>query len=410
MTGLLHLREADRGRPVTDLVSKLDYGNLQEDATRVIRDLASIEHEIALKDRNSTFLMRMLPYRTVENVIDGVVMTFVDISDRKRHERERGMLSAIVDSSFDAIIGHTLDGTVTSWNRAAEDMLGYAAADIIGKPVATLFPSQHIREAEVLSKRIGEGEIVSSFDTELVRKDQTELAVALTISPVRDEGGKIIAASTIATDATARKRMEGHQTLLVHELSHRVKNTLATVQSITAQTLRASGVAPDARTTLEGRLVALARAHDVLMEHDWTGADLREIVDRSLDAFVGKGDGRLRLEGPPVRVSAKVALALAMALQELTTNAIKYGALSNGVGHVNVSWTVRGNDPTALSLRWQEGDGPPVEPPSHQGFGSRLLKRNLAEELGGEVDVQYARAGVVCAIDFPLRGNDGEPA
>ena len=91
-----------------------------------------------------------------------------------------------------------------------------------------------------------------------------------------------------------------------------------------------------------------------------------------------------------------------MALQELTTNAIKYGALSNGVGHVNVSWTVRGKDPPVLSLRWQERGGPPVEPPSHQGFGSRLLKRNLAEELGGEVDVQYARAGVVCAIDFPL--------
>jgi two-component system, chemotaxis family, CheB/CheR fusion protein len=410
MTGLFHLREADRGRPVTDLVSKLDYGNLQDDASRVLRDLVKIEHEIALKDHDRTFLMRMLPYRTVDNVIDGVVMTFVDISDRKRHERERGILSAIVDSSFDAIIGHTLEGTVTSWNRAAEDMFGYKAAEIIGKPMATLFPTQRLRGPEVLSKRIGEGEAVSSFDTELVRKDQTELAVALTISPVRDEGGKIVAASTIATDATARKRVEGHQTLLVHELSHRVKNTLATVQSITAQTLRASGVAPNARTTLEGRLIALARAHDVLMEHDWIGADLRETVDRALKPFAGNGDGRVRLEGPPVHVSPKAALALAMALQELATNASKYGALSNGAGHVNVAWTVGGEDPPLLSLRWQEGGGPPVEPPNHQGFGSRLLKRNLAEELGGEVDVQYAPAGVVCAIDFPLRGNDGEPA
>jgi two-component system, chemotaxis family, CheB/CheR fusion protein len=292
MTSLLHLREADRGRPVTDLVSRLDYRSLEDDAGRVIRNLATIEQEITLKDRDSTFLMRMLPYRTVDNVIDGLVMTFVDISDRKRHERERGTLSAIVDSSFDAIIGHTLEGTVTSWNRAAEDMFGYAAADIIGGPLATLFPSQRLGGAGVLSKRIREGEGIRSFDTELVRKDQTELAVALTISPVRDEGGKIVAASTIATDATARKRMEGHQTLLVHELSHRVKNTLATVQSITAQTLRARGVAADARTTLEGRLIALARAHDVLMEHDWMGADLRETVDRALDAFVGKGDGR----------------------------------------------------------------------------------------------------------------------
>jgi two-component sensor histidine kinase len=97
-----------------------------------------------------------------------------------------------------------------------------------------------------------------------------------------------------------------------------------------------------------------------------------------------------------------------MALQELTTNAIKYGALSNDTGHVNVSWTVWDKDPPVLSLRWQEGGGPAVEPPSHQGFGSRLLKRNLAEELGGEVDVQYGRAGVVCAINFPLQGGDDD--
>lgn len=350
----------------------------------------------------------MLPYRTVDNVIDGIVMTFVDISDRKRRERERGMLSAIVNSSFDAIIGHTLEGTVTSWNGAAETMFGYTSADIIGKPVATLFPTGRFHEAEALSKTMGQGEVIRPFDTELVRKDQTEVAVALTISPVRNEGGKIVAASTIATDATAHKR---HQALLLNELSHRVKNTLATVQSITAQTLRASGVAPDARATLEGRLIALARAHDVLMEQHWRGADLCEIVDRALDAFVGNGDGRLRLEGPPVHVSPKIALALAMALQELTTNAIKYGALSNDAGHVNLSWTVRDKDPPVLSLRWEERGGPPVEPPSHQGFGSRLLKRNLAAELEGEVDVQYARAGVVCAIDFPLpEGDDGNPA
>ena len=137
----------------------------------MIRDLASIEHEIALKDQDSTFLMRMIPYRTVDNVIDGVVMTFVDITDRKRHEHERGMLSAIVNSSFDAIIGHTLEGTVTSWNRAAETMFGYEAADIIGKPMATLFPTGRLHEAEALSKSIGQGEVMTSFDTELVRKN-----------------------------------------------------------------------------------------------------------------------------------------------------------------------------------------------------------------------------------------------
>jgi len=401
MTSLLHLRDADRGRPVTDLVSRLDYHGLEDDADRVIRDLATVEHEIALKDRDATFLMRMLPYRTVDNVIDGVVMTFVDITDRKRHDRERGLISAIVDSSIDAIISHRLDGTITSWNRAAEDMFGYQAAEIVGKPMATLFPPERRVEAETQSSSIGEGEVMRSFDTVLRRKDHTTIAVALTVSPVKSESGKIVAASTIATDVSARKRMESHQALLVHELSHRVKNTLATVQSITAQTLRASGVDPEARMTLEGRLMALARAHDVLIEHNWDGADLREILVRAAKGFVGDAD-RLALEGPPIHVEPKVALALAMALQELTTNAIKYGALSNDIGHVTVSWTVPDQEPPVISLRWQEAGGPPVEPPKRQGFGSRLLKRNLAEELAGEVDVKYARTGVVCTIDFPL--------
>jgi two-component system CheB/CheR fusion protein len=390
---------------VTDLVSRLVYDSLPDDAAKVIRDLASIEREVVLKDTDMTFLMRMLPYRTVDNVIDGVVMTFVDIADRKRHERERGMLSAIVASSFDAIIGHTLEGAITNWNRAAENMFGFRTDEAVGRPMSILFPPGREDEAAALFRKVGQGEVMTPFDSELMRKDQTRIMVALTISPVRDERGGIVAASTIASDATDRKKMEDHQTLLMHELSHRVKNTLATVQSITAQTLRASGVAREGRATLEGRLIALARAHDVLMEQNWEGADLHEIVGRALDAFVGNGRDRLRLEGRPVYIRPKAALALAMALQELATNASKYGALSNDTGHVRISWALRGTDPPVLSLRWQESGGPPVTAPSHEGFGSRLIKRGLPEELGGAVDVSHAPDGVICTIDFPLNGS-----
>jgi two-component system CheB/CheR fusion protein len=404
-TSLFHLRESDRGRPVTDLVSRLVYDSLPDDAAKVIRDLASIEREVVLKDTDMTFLMRMLPYRTVDNVIDGVVMTFVDIADRKRHERERGMLSAIVASSFDAIIGHTLEGAITNWNRAAENMFGFRTDEAVGRPMSILFPPGREDEAAALFRKVGQGEVMTPFDSELMRKDQTRIMVALTISPVRDERGGIVAASTIASDATDRKKMEDHQTLLMHELSHRVKNTLATVQSITAQTLRASGVAREGRATLEGRLIALARAHDVLMEQNWEGADLHEIVGRALDAFVGNGRDRLRLEGRPVYIRPKAALALAMALQELATNASKYGALWNDTGHVTISWALRGTDPPVLSLRWQESGGPPVTAPSHEGFGSRLIKRGLPEELGGAVDVSHAPDGVICTIDFPLNGS-----
>jgi two-component sensor histidine kinase len=155
---------------------------------------------------------------------------------------------------------------------------------------------------------------------------------------------------------------------------------------------------------LEGRLIALARAHDVLMGQNWERADLHEIAGRALDAFVGNGGDRLRLEGRPVHVRPKAALALAMALQELATNASKYGALSNATGRVTISWARRGTDPPMLSLRWQESGGPPVTSPSREGFGSRLIKRNLSEELGGAADVSYVPDGLICTIDFPLNG------
>jgi PAS domain S-box-containing protein len=283
-------------------------------------------------------------------------------------------------------------------------MFGYRPEEVVGRPMSSLFPPGREDETTTLFRKVGQGEVMTPFDSELIRKDQTRIVVALTISPVRDERGEIISASTIASDATKRKKMEDHQTLLMHELSHRVKNTLATVQSITAQTLRASGVAQAARATLEGRLIALARAHDVLMEQNWASADLHEIVSRALDAFVENGGDRLRLEGRPVHIRPKAALALAMALQELATNACKYGALSNDTGHVTISWALKGTDPPALSLRWQESSGPAVTPPSHEGFGSRLVERSLSEELGGAVNVSYAPDGVICTMDFPLNG------
>jgi two-component system, chemotaxis family, CheB/CheR fusion protein len=401
-TALFHLREGDRGRPVTDLASRLAYENLQGDAAGVIRDLAAIEREVLLQNTDTTFLMRMVPYRTIDNVIDGVVMTFVDITERKRHERERGMLSAIVDSSFDAIIGHQLDGTITSWNRAAETMFGYRADEAVGTSMSVLFGHGREDEAAALFRRVGQAEVMATLDTELVRKDRTKIATALTISPVRGEGGAIVAASTIATDAADRKKMEDHRTLLMHELGHRMKNTLATVQSITAQTLRASGVPREVRATLEGRLVGLARAHDVLLEQNWVGADLHEIVSRALHAFAGNDSNRLRLGGPPVHISPKAALALAMGLQELATNAIKYGAFSNDTGHVTISWTLRDGPAPRVSVRWQESGGPPVVAPEREGFGSRLIKRTLSEQLGGTVDVRYAPDGLVCAIEFPV--------
>ncbi len=179
-----------------------------------------------------------------------------------------------------------------------------------------------------------------------------------------------------------------------------MKNTLATVQSIASQTLRTSASVGEANEALESRLVALSRAHDVLTRESWDGADMGEIVARALEPFGDPGGGRLRFEGPPVRLSPRTALALAMAFQELATNAVKYGSQSNREGSVRIGWgRADGQDGRPrLHVRWEETGGPAVRPPSRRGFGSRLLERALAHDLDGDVMLEFASTGVVCTL------------
>jgi two-component sensor histidine kinase len=207
----------------------------------------------------------------------------------------------------------------------------------------------------------------------------------------------------LRTALETERRAAEHQRLLIDELNHRVKNTLATVQSITAQTLRTAETAEAARDALEMRLLALSRAHDVLTRESWEGADLREVVQRALEPYQIYGESRLRITGQHVRLTPRMSLALAMALHELATNAAKYGALANKTGTIDVSWTVRnGATPPRLLLRWIESGGPAVVPPCRRGFGSRLIERSLAQDLDGQVDIAFAPTGVVCTVDSPL--------
>jgi PAS domain S-box-containing protein len=203
-------------------------------------------------------------------------------------------------------------------------------------------------------------------------------------------------------DITERKRWEEHQTLLINELNHRVKNTLATVQSIASQTLRTAGSMQQARHDLEERLFALSRVHNVLTRENWEAAALGQVVDQAVEPY-RRNDDRFRIEGKDVRVPPRVALALALALQELTTNAIKYGALSSDAGRVRIAWTVDGaGDGRRMSLVWEESGGPSVQPPTRIGFGKRLIERTLAAELGGEVRMAFHPAGLRCTIDVPV--------
>lgn len=198
-------------------------------------------------------------------------------------------------------------------------------------------------------------------------------------------------------DITDRKRAELHLRLLVNELNHRVKNSLATIQAIAAQSFTGERDLAQAQEAFSSRIVALAQAHDLLTRENWEGAELHDVVAR-LAELHGAAD-RFELSGPAVRLSPKTALSLSMALHELATNAMKYGALSTPEGRIRLAWDLAPEPGAArLDLTWTERDGPPVAPPAERGFGSRLIERGLAAELSGSATIAFPPEGVVCRI------------
>jgi PAS domain S-box-containing protein len=220
-----------------------------------------------------------------------------------------------------------------------------------------------------------------------------------------DDSGAFLGYTGCNVDVTEAKVAEMHQQLLIHELNHRVKNTLATVQSIASQSLRHASSFEGARAAIESRLVALSRAHDVLTRENWEAAGIHDVVAQAVQPFRSHGENRITFLGPAGRVAPRTALALAMALQELATNAVKYGALSNEAGEVGIRWTVdRSTARATLHLTWEETGGPPVAAPARQGFGTRLIERSLAQDLNGEVRIAFAPGGVTCTIAAPLLG------
>lgn len=216
------------------------------------------------------------------------------------------------------------------------------------------------------------------------------------------EGRLIVHA--LETASTELRQRETARRLLVDELNHRVKNTLATVQSIAAQSFKGlSDVDSVGRPVFEARLFALARTHDVLTRENWAGAELHAIVAEVIRPYAEDGERRFAVEGPQVRLVPRCALALSMALHELCTNAAKYGALTASDGQVAIRWRVEaGRDGPQLELAWQEREGPPVDAPTRRGFGSRLIERGLAAELGGRTEIRYERSGVACTISAPI--------
>jgi PAS domain S-box-containing protein len=295
------------------------------------------------------------------------------------------------------------NGRFVDCNDAMARMYGLSRAeDLIGKTLEFPLPSSDPEARAYLAGVVSSGYNLTGVES--VEQDAAGNPKYFDNSIIAIiEDGWLKRLWGIQRDITDRRRAEEQRTLLINELNHRVKNTLATVQSIAAQTLRNAGTAQEARAALEERLMALARAHDVLTTESWEGAELKDIVAQALEPYRALGEDRLKMQGPELRLSPRIALALSMALQELTTNAVKHGALSNATGNVDIAWDIsQAETGPCLHLRWQESGGPPVQPPTRQGFGTRLIERSLARELNGDVQIRFNPEGVLCTVDAPL--------
>ncbi|MBB5988009.1 sensor histidine kinase [Sphingobium lignivorans] len=218
--------------------------------------------------------------------------------------------------------------------------------------------------------------------------------------PIFDGAGAVTGIFVQGNDVTEQVQAQEQQELLIHELNHRVKNTLAVVQGLATQSFRGIPGSEQARTTFDARLTALAAAHSLLTAQSWQAARLIDTVRSAIEATAGSDSARFHLAGPDIRLPPQAAMAMAMVVHELSTNAIKYGALSAGEGRVDLAWSVEEEEHHCrLAIEWRERGGPPVEPPTRRGFGTRLIQRGIAPGLGGAVALHFEPEGLRCTID-----------
>jgi len=358
----------------------------------------------AIAERPDGSRVPFIPYPTPlygeSGRLIGAVNMLVDVSDLKRAEMSAFRLASIVESCDDAIISKDLNGVISSWNNGAERLFGYTAEETIGLPVTILIPPDRLDEEVRILQRIRLGERINHYETVRRRKDGSLVDISLTVSPVKDANGRIIGASKVARNITELKRSQEQKTLLLLEMKHRVKNTLATVQAIAMQTLRSASAEEIA--AFVARLQSLASAHDLLTSEQWHRASLRDVIGAVLNAFQEKHRERFLIEGPDdVWLDSNRSLRVAMTLHELATNAVKYGALSNQTGRVSVLWKQsRSAEGPCVTLHWKERGGPPVKPPEHKGFGSRLIGHAFGNTEGERID--FDPRGLECVLQVPL--------
>ena len=535
-TRLFGIRNRDVGRPIRDLSSSIDYPQLEADAEEVQRTLQLVEREVTTDATEETFILRMRPYRTTDDRLDGFVLAFYDITQRKRNEtqlarneealaRQYGELETLYDTTP---VGLSLVDKDLRWlriNKELADINGFPVAAHIGKRQQELIPDIDARVAETQREVLRTGkpsgqshvegftpadpdrlrhwmveyypvfsdgevfavgtcvrEVTNEFAmTRRLAESEARLQQALTQNPIHfiqlslegqvewakggleglprldaddedDEGdatlpnvireaietrsGKLADENIpqlfdvtlnlaeenvtyqihfdnfrvadgddgyilIATDITDRRELEDRQKVLMGELQHRVKNTLATISAISRFLVQGVETPAAYQERLDQRLRAISRSHDLLTSGDWQGSSLREVLLMEAAPYTDTFDDRIKISGDDLKLSPREAVSIGMAFHELMTNAAKYGALSTEKGMIEIDYAVSKKD-ADRRIVWKERGGPAVEEPAgNRGFGSFLIERVLAADLQGEVELLFQPDGLCCTIAFP---------
>lgn len=403
---IFHLRDTDVGRPITEIVSLLAYQDMQRDVRTVLRKLSTVERQVTLHDTKATFLLRIRPYRTIDNIIDGVVLTFVDITERdeaekavRRSDAKYRMLFDHIDEGFctfekvDTAPGAPSDFRYVTANPGFAKQSG--VGDVVGRTIREMFPDEPKEWFDIYDKVLATGEPIR-FERELVSEGRILEVFAFRFAP---EFGKKLGA--IFLDITDRSRHSDQQELLLREMDHRVKNLFAIASGIVSLSARAAETPQDMAAAVQGRLSALAAAHHLVRPQAGArtpraATNLAAIVETVLRPFAATGaagsDARATVAGPEVAIGGDAVTSIAMILHELATNAAKYGALSKAGGRVDIAWRIRGK---RVELSWTERGGPPVAgPPERDGFGSLLARRSIAGQLDGTMRHDWDKDGL----------------
>jgi two-component system CheB/CheR fusion protein len=400
MQDLLALLPSDLGRPVAHFAQRFTGGDLVDDARQVLAILSPSDTEV-VNDEGRCYLRRSLPYRTAGDRIDGVVMSFTDITVRKQAEQvveeAREFAQSIVDTVREPLVVLTAELRVQSANESFYRTFQVTHEDTDGRLIYDLgnrqwdIPDLRRLLEEILpqAKQLHDFTVEHTFETighrvMLLNARQID-SVALILLAIED--------------ITDRRRVEEERELLTRELSHRVKNVFAVIQALATQTNGRLDSIEQYREAFLGRLHALATAHGMMLDTPWKGTNLKDLVEQILSAYRGDGSDAVVIDGESLTLTAQQSLGLGLVLHELSTNATKHGALAHGDGRLRVWWRKEGAD---LHLHWHERGGPPIAPPVETGFGSRLIETVCSHQLEGSVERNYTPEGLHCEIIFPL--------